>query len=582
MNRYWPKRPNCFALAGTTAWLVLLGVAVVPASLGQAPPPVSVAQTASAPTEAISPGAQEVLRLAESGVGEEVITAYIDTARVPFAVDAADIIYLNDLGISTDLITAMLRHDTALREQGVVAAPQANPYSAAQPQPQYQPQRPPQPVVIPDAPTVPAAPVYVSNAPQEVTYFYDSLAPYGTWVELEGQGWCWQPRAVVVDRGWQPYWQGGRWIYSDSGWYWHSDYSWGWAPFHYGRWQRHPQHGWVWFPELQWAPAWVSWRVTDSQCGWAPLPRGASFVIGQGWRYNNLNVGIDFDFHIRRDQFRFVELRHMNDRHPNMHALPSGQMERAYRQGHVVNNRSEGPNGRFYNHGVAAGRVAAASGREIRPVTVQVVSPNQQGGRFIGRERLVQEGGGTVLYRPEPRAQTRSTPVVAQRIDERQQIIRAAPQRPAMPGVQRSPVPRQESAPVRTQPTQPVRPREDNRPNTPNRPEAPPVQQQPQAIEPRPTAPSQREPIAVRPSQPVQPVPESPRVFRAPELVRPVPAAPRVESPKAVERRLTAPPPMQRSEPVQIAPRSTSGQPSQERGGEERRGPPPGEPQRRN
>ena len=94
-----------------------------------------------------------------------------------------------------------------------------------------------------------------------MSYFYNNLSPYGTWVSLEGYGWCWQPRAVVISHGWRPYCDGGHWVYTDAGWFWQSDYSWGWAPFHYGRWYQHPRCGWVWTPDRVWGPAWVTWRV---------------------------------------------------------------------------------------------------------------------------------------------------------------------------------------------------------------------------------------------------------------------------------------------------------------------------------
>ena len=34
-----------------------------------------------------------------------------------------------------------------------------------------------------------------------VNYFYDTLAPYGTWVEVEGYGRCWRPTVVVSEAG---------------------------------------------------------------------------------------------------------------------------------------------------------------------------------------------------------------------------------------------------------------------------------------------------------------------------------------------------------------------------------------------
>ena len=62
---------------------------------------------------------------------------------------------------------------------------------------------------------------------------------------MAGYGPCWQPTVVVVNPGWQPYCNGGHWVYTDCGWYWLSGYSWGWAPFHYGRWFRHSHYGLV-------------------------------------------------------------------------------------------------------------------------------------------------------------------------------------------------------------------------------------------------------------------------------------------------------------------------------------------------
>src|SRR5439155_19813056 len=63
--------------------------------------------------------------------------------------------------------------------------------------------------------------------------FYNSLAPYGTWVDVAGFGPCWQPTAALVDGDWQPYRDPGHWVYSDYGGYSLSDYSWVWAPVHY-------------------------------------------------------------------------------------------------------------------------------------------------------------------------------------------------------------------------------------------------------------------------------------------------------------------------------------------------------------
>src|SRR5262249_26081691 len=148
-----------------------------------------------------------------------------------------------------------------------------------------EPPPPTQPVEAP-------APTYVGNAPADVSYFYNDLSPYGSWIVLDGVGWCWQPRVVVINHGWRPYFDGGYWAYSDCGWYWASTYSWGWAPFHYGRWYLHPGCGWVWTPARVWGPAWVTWRTVGDHCGWAPLPPHADFDAHVGYIYNGVHVAV--------------------------------------------------------------------------------------------------------------------------------------------------------------------------------------------------------------------------------------------------------------------------------------------------
>lgn len=95
------------------------------------------------------------------------------------------------------------------------------------------------------------------------------LSAHGKWVEVGSYGRCWHPAGVVV--GWRPYCT-GEWVWTDCGWYWESDEPWGWACYHYGYWVEDPVYGWVWVPGVEWAPAWVSWRVGGGYIGWAPLP----------------------------------------------------------------------------------------------------------------------------------------------------------------------------------------------------------------------------------------------------------------------------------------------------------------------
>src|SRR5215831_8354043 len=234
----------------------------------------------------LSPPATEVLRLAGSGTGEELIRAYIQNSTSPFELSADQILYLRDNGLSTPVITAMLNRDNVLRSQNPSYSYDQKLYApAGQPPVTPVPMTAPAPEPVAAPPSTPpptseaSAPTYVSSPPPDVTYFYNDLSPYGTWVDLEGVGWCWQPRVVVVNHTWRPYCDAGHWVYTDAGWFWQSDYSWGWAPFHYGRWQLHPRCGWVWFPDRVWAPSWVVWRSEGDHCGWAPVPPHAVFDV---------------------------------------------------------------------------------------------------------------------------------------------------------------------------------------------------------------------------------------------------------------------------------------------------------------
>ena len=49
-------------------------------------------------------------------------------------------------------------------------------------------------------------------------FFYDSLSPYGEWLEVGDYGYCWRPTGV--DEDWAPYsdgyWNGSVFFYSDG------------------------------------------------------------------------------------------------------------------------------------------------------------------------------------------------------------------------------------------------------------------------------------------------------------------------------------------------------------------------------
>ncbi len=112
--------------------------------------------------------------------------------------------------------------------------------------------------------------------------FYDDLSPYGQWFNDPQYGYVWMPNAGGDFR---PYYTNGRWVMTEYGNTWVSDYAWGWAPFHYGRWAQ-GMYGWVWIPGSVWGPAWVNWRQGGGYYGWAPMGPGVSINISFGNGFN--------------------------------------------------------------------------------------------------------------------------------------------------------------------------------------------------------------------------------------------------------------------------------------------------------
>jgi hypothetical protein len=112
--------------------------------------------------------------------------------------------------------------------------------------------------------------------------FYDNLAPYGSWVNMDPYGSVWIPN---VGPGFAPYASNGYWANTDYGWTWVSDFDWGWAAFHYGRWEHKRDIGWFWIPDYTWGPAWVDWDYGPGYYGWAPLGYGVNIdvALGGGW-----------------------------------------------------------------------------------------------------------------------------------------------------------------------------------------------------------------------------------------------------------------------------------------------------------
>jgi hypothetical protein len=350
------------------------------------------------PTESLS----SLLRLVQSGLGESVLLAFVTNAAGSFSLGSEEIIYLSDIGVPGNVVSAMLQHDHLL-VQNAEAVLAAQPIPAVEPEPTT-PVLPPEPEPQPETETIIPTPDYAAEAPlvpEEIpsdAIFYDALAPYGTWVNVEGPGMCWQPSVGAFNPGWRPYCDRGRWVYSDCGWYWSSDYSWGWAPFHYGRWFRHNSLGWCWTPDKVWGPSWVSWRYSNDYCGWAPLPPVAHFRPGLGFDYHGHSVGFSFNYGLSASCYTFVPTKNFCDSRVSRHVVPHSRVKAFYNDTVAV-NRIVGDHKRISNYGIPAERITAATRTRLRPVAVREQRQRQDQGTTVARQSETRAGSASFAAR---------------------------------------------------------------------------------------------------------------------------------------------------------------------------------------
>jgi len=245
-----------------------------------------------------------------------------------------------------------------------------------------------------------APPANYVEQPASVSYFYSSLAPYGSWVDVDGYGLCWQPTVGVSNPGWRPYCDRGRWMWSDSGWYWYSDYTWGWAPFHYGRWASYPRLGWIWVPDTCWGPSWVSWRYSSSYCGWAPLSPAYRYRPGFGFSYYGSSLGLSFGdpFGLNFAFYNFVPTSRFCDRSVGLHVVRGDRVRGIHARSTAANNFQVIGNNNtvIINNGFGRDRIASATGGQVPTATVRE-APTRANNR---RETLVNNGSSMSIVRP--------------------------------------------------------------------------------------------------------------------------------------------------------------------------------------
>jgi len=324
----------------------------------------------------LSPGLSELIKLAQAHVDESVILAYIKNSHQVFAPTADQILYLSDLGLSQEVIGALV----GSAPPGVI--PQAPSQIAAAPAPT--------PAPLPTPPLASALPPPAAIPPEadaSSSPFYNDLAPYGSWAQQPDYGLVWQPTVDTINPDWSPYVDAGQWLYSDSGWYWQSDYTWGWATFHYGRWVNIPHRGWVWQPGNIWAPAWVAWRSSDSYIGWAALPPGAGLNILAQLTYNSKPIGPNSTLGLPASAYTFVNVSNLTSRNIPRRAVPAHRINALVQSSAVLDSYAI-VNNRIFNGGASPEAVGAGRHRAVPQVALRAVSSPDAAGLALDRKTL--------------------------------------------------------------------------------------------------------------------------------------------------------------------------------------------------
>jgi hypothetical protein len=216
------KNVICFGLMAAAA-LALCSAHAQPTS---ATPSPASSMPVSAPTS-FSPSVGEVVKLAQSGVGDDVVVAYVKNSSAVYNLSANDILALKDAAVSAPVISAMLTHDSSLRSQPARPTYEQQLYAPANPPP-----------AIPNAPTVPTAqsvPTAPSVAPAPTVQPVPPQPPPPTPAAIVEQAPPPpQVEVVPISPGPDYYWVPGYWSWNGT---------WAWVG---GSWAFRPHPGAVW------------------------------------------------------------------------------------------------------------------------------------------------------------------------------------------------------------------------------------------------------------------------------------------------------------------------------------------------
>jgi len=135
---------------------------------------VGAQNSAPAVQPPLSYGVPQILQLAQANVGEDAIIAYIHSTGNSYGLNADQIIYLKQQGISENIIIAMLNQPRPAATPAPEASTAPAPPAYAQPAPAYVQSAPsPTVYVVPNS-----QPYYYTSTYYSQPYFYASYYPY--------------------------------------------------------------------------------------------------------------------------------------------------------------------------------------------------------------------------------------------------------------------------------------------------------------------------------------------------------------------------------------------------------------------
>lgn len=325
-----------------------------------------------------------VLRMQTEGKDRDAMITYVSNSRADFNLSADDIQRLEDANVPATVIVAMLDKSPGNNPPNPIATPEPRETTTTT--------------------TTTTTTEVVVPEENDVSMFYETLSPYGEWVEVDNT-YVFRPRVAVEVTDWRPYANDGHWVWTDSGWYWESTYPFGWATFHYGRWSYHDRYHWVWTPDTVWGPAWVDWRYSDRYYGWAPLPPGAVYTAGVGFNFHNRNVDVGVGFGLREDYYSFVPATSFLSVNIGAVIEPRNRSSEFFRSTREVKTAYGYTDNRVVNNGIPVREVEQRSGRKVEQV--KIADAQAQPGQAIPREQI--QGNQLQVFRPKVEARAAST-----------------------------------------------------------------------------------------------------------------------------------------------------------------------------